>query len=58
MHLDLNARIAINTSKRYAMNYPLLRSAERRSAVSAEAETGSGYGLICGNVFFTIDPGE
>lgn len=58
VHLDLNARIAVNCTESDSMYFALVRPAERGTAGLAEAQTPSRCGLILSQIVFPTDPRE
>jgi hypothetical protein len=58
VHLDLNARIAVNCTESDSMYFALVRPTERGTAGLAEAQTPSRSGLILSQIVFPTDPRE
>src|SRR5882757_733704 len=58
VHLDLNARIAVNCTESDSMYVSLVHPAERGAAGLAEAQTPSRSGLILSQIVFPAGPRE
>jgi hypothetical protein len=58
MHVDLNARVAVNGSQRYAVHFPCVSSAKRRATGAAETKAPSRRGLIPRKILGATCPGE
>jgi hypothetical protein len=58
MHLDLNARIAVNRTEGNSVYFALVYPTESCPAALAEAKPPSGRRLILGQVLFPVHPRE
>src|SRR5260370_548093 len=58
VHLDLNARIAVNCTESHSMYFAFVHPTDRGPASRTEIKTPSGRRLILSQILFPADPGE
>lgn len=58
MHLDLDARIALNGAESHSMNFAFMHPTECGPAGLAEAQAPSGRRLVPSQIIFAADPCE
>ena len=58
MHLQLHARVAVDSTERYPVHLSFMHPAERGAAAAAKAQAPAGSGLVASQVVFARRPVE